>query len=240
MYVSKLSSFVSPLRYSLILAVDQRGGMGLNNDLPWKLAGVENKTDMQWFREKTKGKIILMGYNTWVSIGRKPLPGRYNVIISKAHRQEVNDDMKKWGDEYYKTEKGQKEPIHSMVCESIPAALAALQAGVGNFHRGGEVMVIGGARIYEAMMEHTSRIYLTTFAGEFEADTFVTLNLNKWDLRYRDTMQYLEPKFEIWDTTEDTLDIPDSEIIQISYGHKPAAGWLADSSDPLKQPKVGE
>lgn len=240
MYVSKLSSFVSPLSYSLILAVDERGGIGLNNDLPWKLAGVENKLDMQWFREKTKGKIILMGYNTWVSIGRKPLPGRYNVIITKAHRQEVDDDMKKWAVEYYKAGKDRKEPIHSMICGSIPEAVAALQAGVGNFHRGGEVMVIGGARVYEAMMEHTSRIYLTTFSGEFEADTFVTLNLDKWDLRYRDTMNFLQPKFEIWDTTEDTLDIPDSEIIQISYEHKPAAGWLADSPDPLKQPKVGE
>lgn len=213
MVFNKSMRFCSPLRCSLIMAIDEKGAIGLNNDLPWKLAGVDNKSDMQWFREKTKGKIIVMGYNTWVSIGRKPLPGRYNVVISKEHRQEVNDDFKKWGDEYYKTENGQKEPIHSMVCDSIPAAMAALQEGMGEVHQGGEIMVIGGAKIYEAFMPYVSRIYLTTFPHTFQADTFVHLDLNNWELRYRDNLNYLEPKFEVWDCS--TLQA--AKEIAISY-----------------------
>lgn len=228
MYVNKVSQYVSPLSYSLIMAVDSRGGMGLRNSLPWKEAGVDNKSDMQWFREKTKGKIIVMGYNTWVSIGRKPLPGRYNVIISDTHHAEVTEDLKNWSDEYYKTEKGQAAPIHSMVAKSPIVAMNALETTLGGAHRGGEVMVIGGARIYDAFMPKTSRIYLTTFDGEFEADTFVHLNLKKWDLVYRDAIKYLEPKFEIWHGTEEAAKLPDSEFIQISHEYKPAEGWIAN------------
>ncbi|AEV89678.1 putative dihydrofolate reductase [Pseudomonas phage OBP] len=224
----KVNTFASPLSYSLILAADERGGIGLDNDLPWKLAGVNNKSDMQWFRDKTKGKIIIMGYNTWVSIGRKPLPGRYNVIITEKHYDEVGSDLKAWGEEYYKTEKGQASPIHSAVCKSPSLAVAYLENTLGYATRGGEVMVIGGARIYEAFMEYASRIYLTTFEGEFKADTFVKLDLTDFELRYRDTMGVLDPKFEIWDVTEQVAKRPDSEIIQISYGLKEATGWVAD------------
>lgn len=236
-FFSKINSFVSPLSYSLIMAVDDRGGMGLRNSLPWKEVGIDNKADMQWFREKTKGKIILMGYNTWISIGRKPLPGRYNVVISKEHLQEVKDDIQKWGDDYYKTEKGQREPIHAMVAGGLDEAICALEAGLGHHHRGGEVMVIGGAKIYEAMMPRTSRIYLTTFEGQFEADTFVHLNLDKWDLVYRDATKCIEPKFEIWDATEETAKLPDSEFIQISHEHKLAVGWVAETIRKMKEEK---
>lgn len=220
MQLDKSIKFCSALRYSFIMAMDERGGIGMNNDLPWKLSRVDNKTDMAWFRQHTLGKIIIMGYNTWVSIGRKPLPGRYNVIISKAHRQEVIADIAKWGDDYYKTEKGQKEPIHSMVCDSVSAAMDALKAGIGDFHSGGEVMVIGGAKIYESFMPYVSRIYLTTFPHTYAADTFVHLDLSDWELRYRDNLKLFAPKFEVWDCTEKAAEKSDSDILQISYESK--------------------
>ncbi|QYN80144.1 dihydrofolate reductase [Kosakonia phage Kc263] len=236
-FFTKIHSFVSPLSYSMIMAVDDRGGMGLRNSLPWKEVGVDNKSDMQWFREKTKGKIIIMGYNTWVSIGRKPLPGRYNVIVTKEHHKEVQDDFAKWADSYYKTEKGQREPIHGTVTTGLEDAIKYLETTIGHHHRGGEVMVIGGAKMYESMMPRTSRIYLTTFKGEFEADAFVHLNLDKWDLVYRDALSCLQPKFEIWDGTEEAAKLPDSEFIQISHGHKPAVGWVAETVRSLKEDK---
>lgn len=225
-FYTNINSYVSPISYAMILAVDSRGGIGLNNDLPWK-GLADNKSDMQWFREKTKGKIVVMGYNTWVSIGRKPLPGRVNVVISKKNADTVRDDINAFNTAWMQ-ERKEGSPTTVILSPSPEAAVTALDAGIGTFHRGGEVMIMGGAKIYESFMPNISRIYLTTFDGEFEADTFVHLDLKDFDLIYRDKTKYLEPKFEIWDVTEEVAQRPDSEIIQISHGHKPAEGIIAE------------
>lgn len=223
-YTKVSSSYIVPISYSLILATDLRGGIGLNNDLPWK-GIVDNKEDMQWFRDKTKGKIVVMGYNTWVSIGRKPLPGRTNIIITANHRDEVNRDI---GAHIQTLITAEKNIPTVLVYGNPQIAVDGIKNGVGDFHLGGEVMVIGGAKIYEAFIQWTSRIYLTTFDYEFEADTFVNLNLDKWDLCYRDSLSLLKPKFEVWDCTEEAAKRADSDVMQISYEHKPAAGFVAE------------
>lgn len=62
---------------SIIVATDDRGGIGRNGKLPWHLP-----EDLQRFKRVTMGKPIVMGRKTWDSIGR-PLPGRQNVVISR-------------------------------------------------------------------------------------------------------------------------------------------------------------
>ena len=57
---------------SLIVAVDEDGGMGMNNRLPWHLPA-----DLAHFKAVTLGKPVIMGRKTYESIGR-PLPGRLN------------------------------------------------------------------------------------------------------------------------------------------------------------------
>jgi len=65
------------MKIALIVATDQQGLIGKDNDLPWHLSA-----DLQYFRKVTMGKPIIMGRNTHQSIGR-PLPGRQNIIVSK-------------------------------------------------------------------------------------------------------------------------------------------------------------
>jgi dihydrofolate reductase len=62
---------------AIIVATDEQGLIGKNNDLPWKLSA-----DLQYFRRVTMGKPLIMGRNTHESIGR-PLPGRQNIIVTK-------------------------------------------------------------------------------------------------------------------------------------------------------------
>lgn len=62
---------------SLIVAMDKRRGIGLNNRLPWRLAA-----DMKRFRELTMGHHLIVGRKTYESIG-KPLPGRQMVIVTR-------------------------------------------------------------------------------------------------------------------------------------------------------------
>lgn len=49
------------------------------NDLIFK-----NKKDLEFFKNTTKNCIIVMGMNTWKSIGSKPLSYRYNIIITTS------------------------------------------------------------------------------------------------------------------------------------------------------------
>ncbi len=63
---------------SLIAAIDEAGGIGINNQLL-----VHLPADLKYFKAVTMGKPIIMGRRTYESIG-KPLPGRKNIIISSS------------------------------------------------------------------------------------------------------------------------------------------------------------
>jgi dihydrofolate reductase len=62
---------------SFIVAMDDTGAIGKNNNLPWHLP-----EDLKFFKRVTMGHPIAMGRKTYESIGR-PLPGRENVIITR-------------------------------------------------------------------------------------------------------------------------------------------------------------
>jgi dihydrofolate reductase len=62
---------------SLIVAMDEKDGIGFRGGLPWRLS-----TDLRRFKQLTMGHHILMGRKTYESIG-KPLPGRIMVVITR-------------------------------------------------------------------------------------------------------------------------------------------------------------
>jgi dihydrofolate reductase len=64
------------VKLAIIVATDEQGLIGKDNDLPWKLSA-----DLQYFRKVTMGKPIIMGRNTHDSIGRA-LPGRKNIVVT--------------------------------------------------------------------------------------------------------------------------------------------------------------
>lgn len=61
----------------MILCTDLEGNIGRNNDLLFKM-----KEDMKFFKQQTMGNIVIMGYNTWLSLGEKPLPNRANIVMT--------------------------------------------------------------------------------------------------------------------------------------------------------------
>lgn len=61
----------------IIVAIDTRGGIGINNKLPWHLP-----EDLAHFKQITSGHPIIMGRKTFDSIGRA-LPNRRNIVISR-------------------------------------------------------------------------------------------------------------------------------------------------------------
>jgi len=60
-----------------VVAASQNNVIGVNNQMPWHLPD-----DFKHFKQLTIGHTIVMGRNTWISIGEKPLPQRQNWIIS--------------------------------------------------------------------------------------------------------------------------------------------------------------
>lgn len=63
--------------FSIIVAVDKKNGIGIQNKLPWHLP-----EDLAHFKKTTTGNTVIMGRKTYESIGR-PLPNRRNIVLSK-------------------------------------------------------------------------------------------------------------------------------------------------------------
>lgn len=76
-----------------IFACDKNGIIGYDNDLIFF-----NKKDLAFFKQKTMGGIVVMGHNTFRSLGYRPLPGRVNLVMIRKHYPlpDVPMDKKHW------------------------------------------------------------------------------------------------------------------------------------------------
>ena len=70
---------------NLIVVVDNKWGIGKNNDLLFTL-----KKDMAFFRQTTTGKVVVMGANTFKTFPNGALPNRTNVILD--HQGNVHEN----------------------------------------------------------------------------------------------------------------------------------------------------
>jgi dihydrofolate reductase len=102
--------------------------------------------DMRRFRALTMGKHVLMGRKTFESIGR-PLKGRINLVLTH--------------------DPGFKAPG----CEMLHSADEALELARG----GADLMVIGGASVYQQLMAPAERLYLTLVHHEIDGDAWFPL-----------------------------------------------------------------
>ena len=107
--------------------------------------------DLKHFKEITMAKPIIMGRKTYLSIG-KPLPGRLNIVLSNT--------------------------LSSIEGVTVVNSLSEALALTSNVP---EVMIIGGAVLFEEAIPLAQRIYLTIIHAQFDADVyFPTLDKNSW------------------------------------------------------------
>lgn len=66
-----------------IVAVAKNLAIGKAGALPWHYP-----SDLKFFKRETSGNAVVMGFNTWLSIGR-PLPNRTNIVISRTRSIET-------------------------------------------------------------------------------------------------------------------------------------------------------
>jgi dihydrofolate reductase len=137
---------------TIIVATDAERGIGINNTLPWRLP-----EDLAHFKRTTTGHPIIMGRNTFDSIGR-PLPNRRNIVVTR------NADWRHDG------------------VEAV-ASLAAAAALVGDV----DAFVIGGAQIYAEALPRAERLIVTEIGKTFGCDAyFPQINPQQWKEVARD------------------------------------------------------
>ena len=119
------------------------GVIGHDGALPWRL-----KSDLAMFRELTLGKPVIMGRKTWDSLPKKPLPGRFNVVLSRD---------------------GSFQPAGALVCEEFSEA-AQIAREQAEEDGAAEVCVIGGAALFALALPRARRMYLTEVDAAPEGD----------------------------------------------------------------------
>ena len=73
---------------SLIACVGKNYEIGKDGGLCWKLP-----EDLEFFKQKTMGHTVVMGYNTFKSLGFKPLKKRHNIVITNEPLDNPNFDQ---------------------------------------------------------------------------------------------------------------------------------------------------
>lgn len=131
--------------------------------------------ELAYFKEKTMGKAIVMGRKTFESIGR-PLKGRLNLIITRNESYQADGT----------------EVVHDLD--------TAVQKAEDYAE---EVMIIGGAQIFEMTMETADRLYVTVIEKSYPGDTFFPEYEERFQLTSKSDTQYAEDGtpyvYQIWD-----------------------------------------
>ncbi len=135
---------------SLIAAIGKNGELGKNNDLIWHIPG-----DLKFFKDTTINHKIIMGYNTYLSIGGH-LPKRKNIVIVNDKTLINNETIFVY------------DNLEELISKEI--------------HDDEEVFIIGGASMYNYFYDKADKMYLTLIdAEDKEADVyFPKIDEDKW------------------------------------------------------------
>lgn len=133
---------------SIIVAVAADNGIGYKNDLLTHISA-----DLKRFKQITSGHAVIMGRNTWLSLPKRPLPNRTNIVLTSQSGATFEG---------------------AVVAHSLTEALAACPDNQESF-------VIGGAKVYEQFFPLVQKLYLTKIHHIFPADTFLPeINEKEW------------------------------------------------------------
>lgn len=124
-----------------ILHADRRYGIGKKNGLMFRLP-----LDMKFFRQTTQGNVVVMGYNTLLSLpGGQPLKNRTNVVLCDKDVSVPGCIMARSVDELLKITDG---------------------------YAPDDVFVIGGASVYKTLLPYCDKVLLTKVDADGDADVF--------------------------------------------------------------------
>jgi len=121
-----------------IVAMAQNRVIGKEGRLPWHFSA-----DLKHFKQTTMGGTLIMGRKTFESIGKKPLPGRENFVLSRSSQKSENSVT------FFTS---LEEAIKNAPTENI--------------------FIIGGETLFKETMRQADGIYLTKIDALYEGDVF--------------------------------------------------------------------
>lgn len=155
------------MKIKMITAYDKNKLIGNDNKLPWHLP-----EDLRHFKQETQNKNIIMGKNTYLSIG-KPLPKRNNIVISSTLENLENYD-------------------NLFIFKNIESAMLYLKEKEIE-----EVIIIGGTSIYKQFLNKVDELIATEIHSEFKGDSYfpdfllnVDLDKSKYNLVSENNLIY--------------------------------------------------
>ena len=135
---------------NLIAAVDLNWGIGYNSELLVKIP-----EDMKYFKEKTLGKVIVMGRNTLESLpNKKPLEQRINIVLTKNRNYNCEGVI---------------------LCYSLEELFIELKK-----YNEEDIFIIGGQSIYAQLISYCDKAYITKIYKEYVHNK-VLVNLDNYD-----------------------------------------------------------
>lgn len=150
--------FFRTMQKNIIAAVADNMAIGRDNELLWHISA-----DMKYFRRVTMGCPIIMGYKTWLSIGR-PLPGRRNIVITKSHF-DAPESVVQVPDVASAFVAAEEVQVNAASAQEIQATSAQCSAG--------KCFIIGGAKTYERTLAQADKLYIThVHTSVTDADAF--------------------------------------------------------------------
>jgi dihydrofolate reductase len=144
------------LTVTAVVAMAKNRVIGINNEIPWHIPA-----DLKHFKARTMGKPVIMGRRTFESILKflgKPMPGRQSIVISRGDYK-YNDVA---------------------VVDTLEKALA-IAANYCAETNGKEIIIGGGAQIYQLAMPVTDKFVISEIQNEYEGDAkFPEFNMQEW------------------------------------------------------------
>lgn len=164
----------------MILAVDRGNSIGWKDGhLPWKIPA-----DMKRFKELTTGGTIVMGWSTYMSLGRPDgLPNRKNLVLTRKPYSEIRGQF------------GNVDIISNL--DYVQRLNDQCAMGVGcetgtcfaEAHKTPEqcpldkdIWIVGGASVYDEVIDRkmVDEIYLTVVHANSGADVTLKHDFSAW------------------------------------------------------------
>ena len=136
---------------SIIVAMSKNNVIGKDNQLIWQIS-----EDLKNFKRLTTGHTIIMGRNTFESLGRV-LPNRKHIVFSRDINYQIKDANVK--------------VVHD---------IAEIEKYINSNE---EAFVIGGEAIYRLLLPYVNKMYITYIDEKFDGDTyFPEIDYSKWNV----------------------------------------------------------
>ena len=149
-------------KIKLIVAFDEKYNIGKNNKLLWNIP-----QDLKLFKKFTENKIVVMGRNTFESIG-KCLPNRINVLLC--------NDVEYIGNLDYSDIAEGKLRIYT--------SFNMVKDRLKDLSSEDEVFIIGGRNVYGQFLRAglVDELYISHIKGVYEGDKkFPYINWKQWE-----------------------------------------------------------